>query len=150
MTYKINEINSLFQIALYTATVKPVLSGHPRDPRYCPLNRGVHLIQDWREKKIRLTEAGVRLIQGVRLIWGPLNTDFTVFWFPPYNNSGQKIIQFYRKWKNHLLNTVTWYSLFWNSLLLSRSFQTRWIVQFFNSWFKTVRSCSWYMFCSLT
>ena len=26
-------------------TVKPVLSGHPRDPRYCPLNRGVRLVQ---------------------------------------------------------------------------------------------------------
>ena len=29
----------------YLVTVKPVLSGHPRDPRYCPLNRGVHLVQ---------------------------------------------------------------------------------------------------------
>ena len=26
-------------------TVKPVLNRHPRDPRYCPLNRGVHLVQ---------------------------------------------------------------------------------------------------------
>ena len=30
------------------------------------------------------TEAGVRLMQGVRLIWGPLNTYFTVFIFNIY------------------------------------------------------------------
>ena len=26
-------------------TVKPVLSGHLQDPRYCPLNRGIRLVQ---------------------------------------------------------------------------------------------------------
>ena len=63
--------------------MKPVLSGHPRDPRYCPLNRGVRLVQvrfteNEREEKLVFTEAGVRLMQGVHLIWGPLNTGFTV------------------------------------------------------------------------
>ena len=27
------------------STVKPVLSGHPWDPRFCSLNRGVRLVQ---------------------------------------------------------------------------------------------------------
>ena len=49
-------------------TVKPVLSGHPRDPCYCPLNRGVCLVQvhftEIKEEKLVFTEAqGVRLIQ---------------------------------------------------------------------------------------
>ena len=30
------------------------------------------------------TEAGVRLMQGVCLIWGPLNTGFTVIEIPAY------------------------------------------------------------------
>ena len=62
--------------------MKSVLSGHPRDPRYCPLNRCVHLVQvhftENKEEKVVFTEDGVRLIQGVRLIRGPLNTGFTV------------------------------------------------------------------------
>ena len=67
----------------YINTVKPVLSGHPRDPRYCPLNRGVPLVQvHFTENKgikiIVFTEAGVRLMQGVHLIRGLLNTGFTV------------------------------------------------------------------------
>ena len=46
-----------------------------------PLSKGVRCIQVhftvvWEEKFG--TEAGVRLIQGVRLIWGPINTGFTV------------------------------------------------------------------------
>ena len=47
-------------------TVKPVLSGHPRDPRYCPLNGGVRLVQvDFTENK------GGK--NGLKLSWGPLN-----------------------------------------------------------------------------
>ena len=62
--------------------MKPVLSGHRRDPRYCPLSRGVRLVQvilqKVREETLVFTEAGVHLMQGVRLIRGPLNTDFTI------------------------------------------------------------------------
>ena len=50
-------------------TVKPVLSGHSRDPHYCPLNRDAHLVQvhfqymyKIREEKLVCTEAGVRLM----------------------------------------------------------------------------------------
>ena len=59
-------------------TVKPVLSGHPRDPRYSPLNTGVRLIQ------VRFTENKGRKI-GLYRGWCPLNagcplnTGFTVF-----------------------------------------------------------------------
>ena len=35
-------------------------------------------LQKIRKEKLVLTEAGVRLMQGVCLIWGPLNTGFTV------------------------------------------------------------------------
>ena len=60
-----------------TTTVKPVLSGHPRDPLSCPINRGVRLVQvhftENKEEKWVFTEAGVHLMQGVCLIWGPLN-----------------------------------------------------------------------------
>ena len=63
--------------------MKFVLSGHPRDPRYCPLNKGVRLVQvrftEKKGRKLVFTEAGVRLIQGVPLIWGPLNTGFTEY-----------------------------------------------------------------------
>ena len=65
--------------------MKPVLSGHPRGPRYCPLNRGVRLAQvhfkESVEENLVCTEAGVCLMQGVRLITGPLNTGFTVLKF---------------------------------------------------------------------
>ena len=47
-------------------TVKPVLSGHPRDPCYCPLYRGVRLIQ------VRFTENKGRKI-GLYRGWCPLN-----------------------------------------------------------------------------
>ena len=66
----------------FANTVKPVLSGHSRDPRYCPRNRGVRLVQVHftgnKRRKLFLTEASVHLIQGVLLIRGPLNTGFTV------------------------------------------------------------------------
>lgn len=50
--------------------------------RYCPPNKGVPSIQvhfiENKGRKIGLeTEAGVDLVQGVRLRWGPLNTVFT-------------------------------------------------------------------------
>ena len=61
--------------------MKPVLSGHPFDPRYCSLHRDVRLVQvhfkENKGKKLVFTGAGVRLMQGVRLIWGPLNIGFT-------------------------------------------------------------------------
>ena len=40
-------INCITKCSLirYVNTVKPVLSGHPWDLRYCPLNRGVRLVQ---------------------------------------------------------------------------------------------------------
>ena len=37
------------------------------------------VLQKIRAKQLGLTEAGIRLIHCVRLIWGPLNTGFTVF-----------------------------------------------------------------------
>ena len=40
----------LLLVSTNAVTVKPVLSGHPRDPRYCPLNRGFRLVQ------VRFTE----------------------------------------------------------------------------------------------
>ena len=65
--------------------VKPVLIGNPRDPLPCPLNRGIRLVQvhvkENKGRKLVFTEAGVCLMQGVRLIWGPLNTGFTVISF---------------------------------------------------------------------
>ena len=61
--------------------MKPVLSGQPRDPRYCP-HRGVRLVQvhltENKGRKIGFTEAGVRLMQDVHLIQGPLNAGLTV------------------------------------------------------------------------
>ena len=48
-------------------------------------NRGDRLTQvrftENKEEKLFFTEAGIRLMQGVRLIWGPLNTGFTVVCF---------------------------------------------------------------------
>ena len=59
------------------ATVKPVLSGHPWDLCWCPINRGVCLIQvcftEYKGEKLGLTKAGIFLMQGVHLIWTPLN-----------------------------------------------------------------------------
>ena len=58
--------------------MKPVLRGHPRDPRYCPLNRGVHLVQVYFLQKIR-EEKYWSLLRLVKLDAGcPLNTGFTV------------------------------------------------------------------------
>ena len=52
-------------------TVKPVLRGHPGDPRYFSLNRGVRLVQ------VHFTESKGRNI-GLYWGWCPLNTGFTV------------------------------------------------------------------------
>ena len=61
---------------IYLITVKPVLRGHPQDPPYWPLNRGVCLVQvhfaESKEETLVFTEAGVCLIRGL------LNTGFTV------------------------------------------------------------------------
>ena len=55
----------------------------PTGPSLLSVNRGVRLVQvhfteKIREEKLVFTEAGVRLMQGVPLIWGLLNTGFTV------------------------------------------------------------------------
>ena len=62
--------------------MKPVLSGHPRDPHLIEvsLNRGACLVQihftENKGRKLVFIEAGVGLMQGACLIWGLLNTVF--------------------------------------------------------------------------
>ena len=60
-----------------TCTVEPVLSGHPQDPCLSVCSIQVCLTEN-KGNKLGLT-ADIHLMQGVHLIWGPLNTSFTIF-----------------------------------------------------------------------
>ena len=77
------KVSSSLHSFVFSFTVKPDLSGHSRDPRYCPLDGDVCFIQvhftESKGEKLVFTEAGVHLMQILRLIWGPLNTGLTVF-----------------------------------------------------------------------
>ena len=48
------------------------------DPNKCPVNTG-SFYRKLGKTTLEFTDVSVRLMQGVRLIWGPLNTGFTVF-----------------------------------------------------------------------
>ena len=96
----LHESPALITSSKFANTVKPVLSGHPRDPRYCPLNRGVRLIntgwfyRKYGRKKLEFAETDVCLINA----GCPLNTGFTVFAF--YMMCLNMLVKFFVKDEN--------------------------------------------------